>query len=134
MADGIYRLFETLTQVPFNFWFYLMMLTAPLLVVYTGARLRAWKVFLAVGCTYVLINLSLHTSRAIIWRAYEACQSQFSDGAIQHHRECGEINIADGASNVFYLYFGWIPAATYVGIWALLWRWLRRKAIRGQNT
>ena len=48
---------------------------------------------------------------------------------------CGHhVNIADGAAIVFYLYFGWIPAAGYPGFHELVWRWRHRAAIRGMGS
>ena len=45
------------------------------------------------------------------------------------HAECKHhVNIADGASNVFYAYLGWIPAVAYVGLWEAIWRiWYRKR-------
>ena len=133
MSELIYSTFIYFTYVPINFWGWLLPITAPLLVFCIGPDkkwgLRLSRLLLAVAMTYVLMNLALHTSRAIRWDEYEACQSQFSDGALQHHEECGEINIADGASNVFYAYFGWIPAIAFVGILETFWRIRYRRKI-----
>ena len=134
MLEPIAFVFNYLTHIPINFWGWLLLVVAPLLVFCIGPDkkwgLRLSRLLLAVAMTYAFMNLALHTSRAIKWDAYETCQSQFSDGAIQHHEECGEINIADGASNVFYAYFGWIPATAYVGIWEAFWRIRYRRKIK----
>jgi hypothetical protein len=134
MFEPIASVFNYLTHVPLNFWVWLLPVAAPLLVFCIKPDkkwgLRIGRLLLAIGMTYVLMNLALHTGRTIKWNVYEACQSQFSDGAIQRHEECGEINIADGASNVFYAYFGWIPAMAYVGIWEALWRIRHRRKIK----
>ncbi|MDB2414383.1 hypothetical protein N9W34_01265 [Rickettsiales bacterium] len=134
MGDLIYIVFNYLTDVSVNFWFWLLLFTAPVLVFSVkpevSIKIRFLRLFFAIGFTYILMNLSLHTSRHIEWATYEACQSQFPDGGIQHHAECGEINIADGASNIFYAFFGWIPATVYVGMWELLWVVFYRKKIK----
>lgn len=102
-----------------NYWFWLFIILIPIIVFSVRPEANLWRrmgrLVLAIGAGYVLANVALHWSRSLKWEAYEACQSQFPDGAIQHHEECPEINIADGASNVFYLLFGWVPAAAYIG-------------------
>ncbi len=134
MAELIYDIFKHLTGVPVNFWFWLLLITAPALVFSAKPDhsfcWRVGRLVLAIVLTYGLINLGLHTYRALKWKAYNECQGQFSDGAIQHHEECGEMSITDGASNVFLALFGYIPAAGYVGFWELLWRVRYRKRIR----
>jgi hypothetical protein len=125
-SQQLFDLFTYLSDVRLNFWFYLFFLLPPLLIFSVRPEEKAWlrvaRTVVAVASAYILINLSLQTHRSIIWHNYEACQSQFSDGAIQHHEECGKIDIGDGASNVFYLFLGWIPGAAYVSIWELMWR------------
>jgi len=139
MENLIYPVFKYLTDVPVNFWFWCLLLVAPALVLAanpeTSFKIRLLRLILAIGFTYVLINLSLHTSRQIEWKIYEECQSQFDDASLNHHKECGEINIADGASSIFYAFFGWIPATAYVGLWELIWLAKHRKKIReiGKN-
>ena len=117
-----------------NYWFWLFIILIPIMVFSVGPRAGMWRrmgrLALAIIVGYVLANVALQWSRAREWEAYEACQSQFPDGAIQHHKECPEINIADGASIIFYLMFGWIPAAAYTGFFELLWRRRHRQTIR----
>ena len=137
-SQQLFNLFTYFTDVRFNFWFYLFFLVPPLLIFFVRPKEQAWlrvlRTLVAVASAYILINLSLQTHRSIIWRNYEACQSQFSDGAIQQHEECGKIDIGDGASNVFYLFLGWIPGAAYVGIWELLWRrYYRQQLVESQT-
>ncbi len=138
LDQSFFNALQIFTHVPYNFWFWLIFITAPLLVFNakpeSSADWRIDRLILAIGATYILMNFSLHTSRQIIWSAYEACQSRFSDGAIQHHKECGEINIADGASNIFYLIFGWLPATGYVGLCEFIWRWRYRRIVRKKET
>jgi len=139
MEKSAFAVFEYMTDIPVNFWAVFLIATAPILVFSIAPPkpqwMRFWRLVFAAGLTYVLLNLSLHTGRAIEWRAYQECQSQFSDGVLQQHEECGKINIADGASNIFYLYAGWIPATAYVGIWEFLWRIRSRKKLKelGKN-
>jgi hypothetical protein len=138
LYQPIFYFFTSLCDVRFNFWPYLFFLLPPLLIFSVRPNdepwLRAMRTIVAVGCAYILINLSLHTHRSIIWRAYQTCQSQYPDGAIQHHDECGEINIADGASIAFYLLLGWLPGAAYVGIWELIWRRFHRHQLAERRT
>lgn len=94
--------------------------------------MRIWRLIFAVGATYILLNLALHTSRQIEWNEYEKCNSfaEKLDGDISDHKECPKINIADGAANIFYLFLGWIPASAYVGLWEIIWRFKNRKIIK----
>lgn len=83
------------------------------------------RIFLAVAVGYVLINLTLHTPRALQWKAKEACEqhSVHRQDSMEMFEECGHlVNTTDGLSDVFYLVLGWIPAGGYVGFWELWWR------------
>lgn len=119
-----------------NYWFWLLIILIPLIVfsVKPGAPvwLRFGRLLLAIMVSYAIANGQLHWKRAQEWQAYEACQSQFPDGGIQHHKECPEIDIGDGASLVFFLYLGWLPITGYTGFWELLWRIIYQKTIRQQ--
>lgn len=137
LGQILYNIAEPLTHVPVNIWLPLMFITAPVLVFLgkptTNWRLLAGRLLLAWALTYVFINLELQTGRQIIRTAYDACQSQFPYGFIQHHPECGEINIADGASSVFYLYLGWIPALAYLSVWEFVWRIRNRRKLQSDT-
>ncbi len=129
MFEQIYPLFKYLTDIPVNFWSYLLLAIPPILVFSIRPDANVWlrigRLLLAIVCTYVLINLTLHTSRALQWKAYEQCRSESQHRIDSHemHEECKyNIDIADGASNIFYLYFGWIPATAYIGLWEYVWR------------
>lgn len=117
-----------------NYWFWLLIILIPVIVFCVKPEASMWRrmarLLLAIAIGYVLANVALHWGRSQDWKAYQACQSQFEDGDIRHHRECPEIDIGDGASNAFYLLFGWIPAAAYVGFWELIWRRRYRHTIR----
>lgn len=124
--------------MPYNFWGWLLLIVVPIFIFSatpnSSQRLRLGRIILAIGLTYILTNLAVHTHYQIKSTAYNTCQSQFPDGAIQHHEECGEINILDGGGSVFYLYLGWIPATAYVGLYELLWRIRYRKQIKVLGT
>lgn len=121
----IHQIFDYLTDIPVNFWFWFFIVTAPILIFSFKPTKNSWILFArivaAVFITYVLINLSLGTSNAIAWKEYEQCKSQFSDGAINDHGIC-KLHGSSGASSIFYLYFGWIACIAYTGIWELIWR------------
>jgi hypothetical protein len=133
----IVDVFKFLTDVPFNFWFYLLLATAPILVFSAKPESKTWfrigRLLVAIAVTYVLINLSLHTNYKIGWDTYESCQSQFKDGAIQHHEECG--NPPRGIPLAFFAVLGLIPSNAYVGFFELIWRRKHRKQIKnyGKN-
>ncbi len=100
------------------------------LIVLRGKPVRGWallkRFLLLVALGYAVLNIGLYAHRTIEWQRFEACQSQFPDDSIQYHAECPTPTIADGASNVFYLYLGWLPAGIYVGIWMLVGCGIRR--------
>ncbi len=104
----------------------LLLVITPAILVFSAKpdSSLAWRngrLILAIFLGYILINLSLHIPRENRLKEYKACQSNFSDGAVQHHLECGEINIADGASNVFFALLGWIPVTLYTAILEISW-------------
>jgi len=115
-----------------NYWFWLFIILPPLFVFSvtpeTSVKLRVSRLLLAIAIGYVLANVALNWGQAQDWKAYEMCQSQFRDGAIQHHKECPVTN--SGLNNLFFLYFAWIPTAGYVGFFELIWRWRHRDTIR----
>lgn len=119
-----------------NYWFWLLIILIPAIVFSVKPEANIWwrvgRLLFAIVFSYAIANGQLHWRRAQHWEAYEACQSQFSDGGIKHHKECPEINIGDGASLVFFLYLGWLPITGYTGFWELIWRLHHRKSIRQQ--
>ena len=142
MKEMIFQILDFLTDVPVNFWFWLFFITAPLLVFSVGPENRFWlrlaRLVLAAVLSYVLINLSLHTSRELGRKAYNECQrkSIHPEMSQEAHEQCKHhVNTADGAANVFYFILGWIPGTAYVGIWEFLWRRRYRKILKemGKN-
>ena len=114
----------------FNVWFVLQLMLAPIVVAcFRPSQTSAIRILfmtLTIVASYLLINLTLHTHRAFQWQEYVLCQEQSMHPyeSPDMHEECKHhINIADGASNMFYMILGWIPAMGYLGIW--LWIWQR---------
>lgn len=129
MNEQMSTLLIYLTDIPVNIWFYLLVITIPFLVFGISPdgsyRIRLGRLIIAVILAYMLLNLSLHTSRSLDHKDYYKCQnnSNHPEMSLKTFEECkNHITIADGASAVFYLYFGWIPASAIVGFWELLWR------------
>jgi hypothetical protein len=139
----IVAVFDFLTEIPvlidvrFNFWFVVLVVTTPLLVFFVDVE-RSFsshvvRVFGAIALTYVLFNLSLHTGRALDWADYVDCQenSVHRYESTEMFEECSHhVNTADGAANVFYLYFAWIPAIGYASLWEIIWRIRHRKKLQ----
>lgn len=124
----IYEIFKYLTDVPYNFWGWLLLITAPVLVFIVGPEKNFWwrlgKLVVAIGLTYIMINLTLHTKRALDYKDYEECErnSIHRQMSIEMFEECKHhINVNDSASIVFLLIFGVIPATGYVGFCELIW-------------
>lgn len=127
MAQIIFDVFQLLADVPFNIWPWLLMISTPMLIFsakphHSVAR-RFWRIITAIIIGYVLINLTLHTHRTLDWKELEQCRRENPVFGENIHPKCqGIVNIADGASYVFYLVLGWVPAAAYAGFWEFWWR------------
>ena len=134
LGQRVFNTIGLLANLPFNIWPYIFFLALPILVFIAPPsarkKRRALVLLGAIFLGYLCINASLQNGRNLVREAYDACQSQFPDGAIQHYPECGEINIADGASYAFAILFGWIPAAAYVGFWEICWRIKHRRQLQ----
>lgn len=127
MGQIIFSIFRFFTDVPYNIWPWLFFSIIPLLIFsanpYHGARWRLGRILLATAIGYVLVNLTLHTHRALDWKEFENCRAENPVVGENYHPKCeGIIYIADGASDVFYLVLGWIPAVAYTGFWEFWWR------------
>ncbi|MCH2548360.1 MAG: hypothetical protein MK052_12240, partial [Alphaproteobacteria bacterium] len=86
---------------------------------------RTGRLLLAIMCGYLFVNLALHMQQHEQYADYEACLESLAHLPKQpeRHAACAHhVNIADGASNVFLLYLGWLPALMIAGWWKLLWR------------
>jgi hypothetical protein len=117
---------------------FLFLVTAPLLIFSVKPELstqrRIWRILIATIIGYMLLNLILHTHRYLQWQEFEQCQNIYSKDPLNMADECkGIINIADGASNIFYLYLGWVPAVGYAGFFELLWRIKHRAFIKNMG-
>ncbi len=124
-----------------NYWFWLLIILTPIIVFSVRPEaniwLRAGRLALAVGLSYILMNLALHLSVDRGWEAHNSCTFTHSGHEGPYERslanrldaicpEAPDLGIAEG----LYLYFGWIPAAAFIGFWELLWRLWHRKIIR----
>jgi len=115
------------------FWLFFVLIPAIVLAVKPEAPvwLRAGRILLAIAAGYALANLALEWKHDQDWKAHVACEARLPAGTGMVYQHCGHlINIADGAAIVFYLLFGWVPAAAYAGLWELAWRWRYRRRIR----
>ncbi len=133
LSQIIHTIAQPLTHLPVNIWLPLMFITAPVLV-FLGKPTHDWRwrvgrLMLACVLTYFFMQLSYMTANAIMWSDYQACQSQFPDGLIQHHPECDNSNMMDSGQVLFFEYFGWLPVAGYIGFWEFLWYRLYKKNV-----
>lgn len=133
-------IYAILTGIPYNIWPWLLLITVPCLIFSTvpgdSAFLRLRRIILAIIIGYVCVNLTLHTHRAQQRAAFEQCKHELYQrgGNPEQAGECMHlVNIADGASYVFYFVLGWVPAAGYTGFWELLWRWKYRGKITNKG-
>lgn len=122
----------------FNYWFWLWVIAMPVIVFSvkptTPRWQRAMRTVVAIGFCYGIMNLALHLMWDIrngpFWvvGAYPWQKSWDDPGT-----KCA--NIADGASLVFTLLFGWIYASIYTGWWEMIWYQYhkRRTGLIGEN-
>jgi hypothetical protein len=136
-SQALFNAIGTLSHIDFNIWPYLFFIALPIITFTlrpdSPARAHIFRIMIAVFLGYIFINASLHTSYNITWDTYRECQNQFPDGAIQHHKECGERNVAGGASFLFMMVLGWAPAMVYLGMWELIWRYRHRNQLQTMN-
>lgn len=127
-----------------NYWFWLFILAAPLIVFSLTPEANPWwriyRLALAIGLGYVFINLALHLSVDRGWEAYESCRFIHSghDGPYELSLANKLDSICPAAPNsgmpeFFYFVLGWIPAAAYAGIFELVWRRRHRATIRAMG-
>lgn len=107
----------------FNYWFWLWVSTVPILVFSIKNDAPKWKKIAiwiaAFGLCYGFMNLAVH----LMWDIRNAPFIVQTDRDMPWQKtwdmpKCG--NMADGASTVFALILGWIPASLYVGFWLLV--------------
>jgi hypothetical protein len=109
-----------------NYWLWLGVFCVPGLVLSTGVR-WCWEHKLL---SYILITGACFLSMVLAITLYwEILNAPFSglDYSLTGDMACGDM--ADNASKIFVVIFGWIPAFLYVGYWWLL-RWLMLKGIQ----
>lgn len=115
----------------FNYWFWLWIIATPLIVFSvkpaTPRWQRALRTVIAIGFCYVAMNFALN----LMWDIGNGPFVVSSDPNFPWQKtwdipDCA--NVADGASIVFMVFFGWIYAVIYTGLWEMLWyRYHKRK-------
>lgn len=119
--------FQALTELSVNYWLAPLLLLTPAIWLVSRNNRSPWQrlaITLILLCAnYACINLALHTERHLGWQNYEQCRQtsvQPMDSP-EMHAECAHhIHLADGASTVFYLVLGWLPAMGYLGMFIWL--------------
>lgn len=116
----------------FNYWFWLWIVATPVIVFSVKPTTPRWqrsvRTVVAIGFCYGIMNLALR----FMWDIKNGpfgvnndypWQKSWDDSGVK----CA--NIADGASLVFTLFFGWIYAMIYTGWWEVIWyKYYKRKA------
>ncbi len=99
--------------VTHNYWLVLFFLAAPLMIFFgwRSLMLGVLRCGLAILAGWVFIHLAVdrHWHLRIAFLPANATEQQMMDAT------------ADGASRVFYLILGWVPAGFYSLFWFLLW-------------
>lgn len=118
----------------FNYWFWLWVIATPVIVFSvkptTPRWQRAMRTVVAIGFCYGIMNLALH----LMWDIrndpfiVNAHPDFLNMNLKTWDMKCA--NIADGASLVFTLLFGWIYASVYTGWWEIIWYQYHRHKTR----
>ncbi len=125
MQDIIYTSVKILTALPVNLWLWAVPLIAPFMIFFVSPERTTKSHMLRVGCaialTYIFTNLAIHTGKYIERENYKQCNIAHQMTGESEHENCKHIiNIADGTEIVFALYFGWVQAACYTGLWEII--------------
>ena len=117
----------------FNYWFWLWVFVTPIIVFSVKPSTQRWqrtiRTVIAVGFCYAIMNLALH----LMWDIRNGpfvvnLDPDIPDQKTWNMVECA--NIADGASLVFTLLFGWVYASIYTGWWEMIWyQYHKRKTL-----
>ena len=107
-----------------NYWHWLWIVIVPLLIFSikpNASKLQKFAVVLvSTGLCYLFMNLSIH----LFWDIRNGPFIVSSDSNFPSQKtwdmECADIG--DGASLVFTLIFGWIPASLYAGFCYATWK------------
>lgn len=131
----LYEIFSAVAAAPqFNLWISLFFLAAPAQLIYLNAsssyRQRVIHLLIAAVLAHLFLFLSGLAHYHLGWENYRECQSQFPDGLIQRHEECG--NPPGGPNPLFVLVLGWIPAAGYITLCYAIW--LSKYRVKLNNT
>jgi hypothetical protein len=124
-----------------NYWFWLLFLIPPILVFAVQPQAGVWRrigrLLLASGLGYIFLNLAVHHSIDSRRKAHEFCLFANSGHSGPYESSLYDKLLAicppapnSGPPEAFYLLFGWMPAASYTGLWELVWRIRYRTDIR----
>lgn len=107
-----------------NYWFGLFLITAPAWAFFlphqTTKRQKLLSAVLCFCLSYLFFNLAVHLSWDIRNAPFVVSSDLEVEITDQKTWDMGCANIADGASMMFALFLGWLPAALYTGIWLFM--------------
>lgn len=142
MELSLYSLIEPLTQLPFNLWFWLLWLAAPVAVFsakpYHTVQWRIGRLVLAVGCTYMLATMAVVMDRVFQYQSFEECQDALDpahhpkgeapqfDSCVEPKRKGSVWSTSHAIPTVFF-------TLVYLGFWEALWRLLHRQKEADQS-
>lgn len=116
-----------------NYWFWLWFLTVPLIMFSVTPQSPQWQRIIrtlgAVLLCYGAMNLAIH----LTWDIRNGPFIVNANSGVPWQKSWdipGCANIADGASMVFTLMFGWLYAIIYTGWWEMAWHFYHRRHTR----
>ena len=128
---------NTLSSLPVNIWAYMLFLVMPFSVFIVKPMssfiFKFMSLALFILIVYFLINLSIHNHIHIENENYIECQGKFDKSYLNHVPQCGKLKRSNGATLIFALFLGWIPAIAYIGIWEFVWRIVHRKKLKSMH-
>jgi hypothetical protein len=131
-ASAIDRRLKKAYRYCMNYWFWISLATAPLLVfANTPHSKRLWRI----TCTLLALMFGAFAMHQSYWFAmardaivYEACQKR----VVNINRaviECSNPYVE--GNDKYFNYLPIVPAAIYLGWWEILWRLCYRKKLKG---
>lgn len=103
----------------FNYWFWLWVVAVPVLAFGINKDWSLRRKLLVAGLITLFCYGALNLSVGLMWDIRNAPFIVSSEPDIEWQKawdmKCA--TIADGASTIFSLLLGWIPAALYTGLW-----------------
>lgn len=114
-----------------NYWLWFWVFAVPALVFSLKAGFSRWQKAAYLSVIVLICYSGMNLAAHLMWDIRNGPfivnpDPDFPDQRTWDMADCA--NIADGASRVFFLFLGWIPAGLYVGLWLLIRKVFQRSS------